>query len=54
MAEDPWLTIVGLGEDGAAGLSPASRAALQTAEVVMGPPRHLALLSDPAFRTHVE
>lgn len=42
--EQPWLTIVGLGEDGAAGLSPASRAALEAAEIVIGPPRHLALL----------
>jgi len=38
------LTIVGLGEDGAAGLCPASRAALDAAEVVIGPARHLALL----------
>lgn len=42
----PWLTIVGLGEDGHAGLSDASRAALAAAEIVMGPPRHLALLPD--------
>jgi precorrin-6Y C5,15-methyltransferase (decarboxylating) len=44
MAEGPWLTIVGLGEDGPDGLPPASRRALEDAEVVMGPPRHLALL----------
>jgi precorrin-6Y C5,15-methyltransferase (decarboxylating) len=44
MAEGPWLTIIGLGEDGADGLSAASRAALEAAEVVIGPPRHLALL----------
>ena len=42
----PWLTIVGLGEDGPDGLSPATRAALESAEVVMGAARHLALLSD--------
>ena len=30
---DPWLVIVGIGEDGLAGLSPASRAALDAAEV---------------------
>lgn len=40
---DPWLTIIGLGEDGPAGLSPASRDALAAAEVVFGGPRHLAL-----------
>ncbi|MAE91946.1 MAG: cobalamin biosynthesis bifunctional protein CbiET [Pelagibaca sp.] len=47
---DPWLTIVGLGEDGAEGLPPASLAALDAAEVVMGPPRHLALLPDVQAR----
>ena len=40
---DPWLAIIGLGEDGPAGLSEASRAALAGAEVVFGAPRHLAL-----------
>lgn len=44
---DPWLTIVGLGEDGLDGLSAASLRALQEAEVIAGAPRHLALL--PAF-----
>lgn len=40
MAE-AWLTIVGMGEDGVAGLGPRSQAALHAAEVIMGPPRHL-------------
>jgi len=40
---DPWLAIIGLGEDGPAGLSGSSRAALAEAEVVFGGPRHLAL-----------
>ncbi|MCR8546877.1 precorrin-6y C5,15-methyltransferase (decarboxylating) subunit CbiE [Salipiger sp. P9] len=48
MAEDPWVTIIGLGEDGPAGLCSASRSALEAAEVVMGPPRHHALLPDLA------
>lgn len=39
----PWLAIVGIGEDGRAGLSPAAAAALDTAEVVYGGRRHLAL-----------
>ncbi|MFD1913155.1 precorrin-6y C5,15-methyltransferase (decarboxylating) subunit CbiE [Halodurantibacterium flavum] len=43
---DPWLTIVGLGEDGPDGLPPASRDALAGAEVVMGAARHLSLLPD--------
>ena len=41
---DPWLTIIGLGEDGPEGLSPASRAALAGARVIFGGPRHLALV----------
>ncbi|QYZ71462.1 precorrin-6Y C5,15-methyltransferase (decarboxylating) subunit CbiT [Neotabrizicola shimadae] len=40
---DPWLTILGIGEDGLNGLSEASRAALAGAEVIFGGPRHLAL-----------
>lgn len=41
---DPWLTLIGLGEDGPEGLSAASRSALQEAEVIMGAKRHLGLL----------
>lgn len=41
---DPWLVIIGLGEDGPEGLSPASREALARAEVIFGGPRHLALV----------
>ncbi|CAM3320237.1 precorrin-6y C5,15-methyltransferase (decarboxylating) subunit CbiE [Paracoccus nototheniae] len=40
---DPWLSIIGMGEDGPAGLSDASRRALAGASVVFGGPRHLAL-----------
>lgn len=42
---DPWLTIVGLGEDGLEGLPDASRAALQAAAVIFGGPRHLDLVA---------
>lgn len=41
---DPWLTIIGLGEDGLAGLSPASRAGLDAAKVIFGGLRHLDLI----------
>ncbi|MCJ2189006.1 precorrin-6y C5,15-methyltransferase (decarboxylating) subunit CbiE [Novosphingobium beihaiensis] len=44
MTDTPWLTIVGIGEDGADGLSLASREALARAELVIGPSRHLSLL----------
>ncbi len=40
---DPWLSIIGLGSDGLAGLSVASRDALTGAEIVFGAPRHLEL-----------
>ena len=40
---NPWLTIIGIGEDGLAGLSDASRKALDAAETVFGGERHLAL-----------
>lgn len=41
--DSPWLTIIGIGEDGLAGLSEASRKALTVAEIVFGGERHLAL-----------
>ncbi|MFP7674627.1 precorrin-6y C5,15-methyltransferase (decarboxylating) subunit CbiE [Marivita sp. S0852] len=44
MADAPWLTIIGVGEDAPDGLPRASLAALDAAEVVMGPTRHLGLL----------
>jgi precorrin-6B C5,15-methyltransferase / cobalt-precorrin-6B C5,C15-methyltransferase len=38
-----WLSIVGIGEDGVTALSPAARALVESAEVVFGGQRHLAL-----------
>ncbi|MBO0734805.1 MAG: precorrin-6y C5,15-methyltransferase (decarboxylating) subunit CbiE [Methylocapsa sp.] len=38
-----WLTLVGIGEDGVTALSPAARAALAQARLVVGGARHLAL-----------
>ncbi|WP_019951143.1 precorrin-6y C5,15-methyltransferase (decarboxylating) subunit CbiE [Kushneria aurantia] len=38
-----WLTLVGIGEDGVAGLGEAARAAVADAEFVFGGTRHLAL-----------
>ncbi len=48
MAE--WLSIIGIGEDGATGLGKASREALALAEVVFGGPRHLAMIIHPDKR----
>ena len=39
----PWLHIVGIGEDGLDGLTPASRAVVEAAEVLVGGARHQAL-----------
>ncbi|MDT5037083.1 MAG: precorrin-6B C5,15-methyltransferase / cobalt-precorrin-6B C5,C15-methyltransferase, partial [Micromonosporaceae bacterium] len=38
------LTVVGIGADGWAGLAGPARAALASAQVVLGSPRHLGLL----------
>ncbi len=40
----PWLGIVGIGEDGLDALSPAARALVEQAEVLVGGGRHLAML----------
>jgi precorrin-6B C5,15-methyltransferase / cobalt-precorrin-6B C5,C15-methyltransferase len=47
----PWLTIIGIGEDGRAGLSPAARAGLDQAELVIGGARHLDLAAPLAAQT---
>jgi len=41
---NPWLAIVGLGEDGLEGLSPAARALVDKAELLVGGERHLAMV----------
>lgn len=40
---EPWLSIIGIGEDGLEGLSAASRGALSKADIVFGGQRHLEL-----------
>ena len=42
----PWLAIVGLGEDGLEGLTPAARALVESAEVLVGGERHLAMVPE--------
>ena len=47
----PWLTVVGIGDDGLAGLSPAARALVETAELLVGGERHQGMVPDtPAER----
>ncbi|MGJ5617944.1 precorrin-6y C5,15-methyltransferase (decarboxylating) subunit CbiE [Sulfitobacter sp. MF3-043] len=40
---DPWLSIIGMADDSATNLPPASRTALDAADIVFGGPRHLKL-----------
>jgi precorrin-6Y C5,15-methyltransferase (decarboxylating) len=49
-----WLNIVGIGEDGLDGLSPAARGLVDTAEILVGGERHLAMIpaDHPAERLH--
>lgn len=49
----PWLHIVGIGEDGMAGLTAATRAVVEAAEVIVGGERH-HVLSDAVKAERVE
>jgi len=42
----PWLTIIGVGDDGLAGLSLSTRVLIDTAEVLVGGDRHQAMVPD--------
>jgi len=46
----PWLSVVGIGEDGLAGVAPAGRALIENAEVLMGGMRHLTLVGHGSAR----
>ena len=35
-AGEPWLSVVGIGDDGLASLSPAARAVVEAGEVLVG------------------
>ena len=43
----PWLHIIGIGEDGLDGLTPATRAVIEAAEVIVGGARHHVLAANP-------
>ncbi|MDJ0684514.1 MAG: precorrin-6y C5,15-methyltransferase (decarboxylating) subunit CbiE [Alphaproteobacteria bacterium] len=43
-SENPWLTVVGIGEDGLEGVAPAGRALINSAEILVGGDRHLAMI----------
>lgn len=46
MRSPPWLTVVGIGDDGLAGLSPVARALVSTAELLVGGERHQAMVAE--------
>jgi precorrin-6Y C5,15-methyltransferase (decarboxylating) len=48
MTAHPWLSIIGIGDDGLDGLSPVARSVLTAADIVFGGKRHLAMLTDKA------
>jgi len=41
-----WLAVVGIGEDGTAGLSPTARTLVETAQVLVGGERHLGMVPE--------
>ena len=45
-----WLSVIGIGADGIAGLAPAAQAMVQAAEVLVGGTRHLAMVNGRAER----
>lgn len=47
-----WLSIIGIGEDGSDGLTPAARTLLETAEILVGGSRHLAMIPDDGRERH--
>jgi precorrin-6B C5,15-methyltransferase / cobalt-precorrin-6B C5,C15-methyltransferase len=51
MSDERWLAVVGIGEDGVDGLSPAARKLVTQAVLVVGGRRHLALAGPLAAET---
>jgi precorrin-6B C5,15-methyltransferase / cobalt-precorrin-6B C5,C15-methyltransferase len=51
MGHNRWLAIVGIGEDGIDGLSPAARRLVAQAEMLVGGARHLALAGSTEAQT---
>ena len=47
----PWLTVIGIGEDGIDGLPPIHRASIAAAELIVGGERHLAMLGETRAET---
>ncbi|MEP3113132.1 precorrin-6y C5,15-methyltransferase (decarboxylating) subunit CbiE [Nisaea sp.] len=48
----PWLRVIGIGEDGLEGLTPTARALVDSAEVLIGGARHLAMVPEDGRERH--
>jgi precorrin-6B C5,15-methyltransferase / cobalt-precorrin-6B C5,C15-methyltransferase len=48
-----WLTVIGIGDDGLAGLSPIASSLLAQAQIIFGGKRHLAMLPAKDLRTQI-
>lgn len=47
----PWLSVVGIGDDGLASLGPRAKAVIEAGDVLFGGERHLAMIADhPGLR----
>jgi precorrin-6Y C5,15-methyltransferase (decarboxylating) len=46
----PWLSVIGIGEDGIYALAPTARALVEAAEILIGGERHLAMVPGSAAR----
>ena len=46
MTASPWITVIGIGEDGLSGLAPARVAEIEAAQVLVGGDRHQGLVAD--------
>ena len=46
MIHEKWLTVIGIGEDGLTGLNAVARSLIDSAEILVGGDRHLAMLPD--------
>ena len=51
-AGTPWLRVIGIGEDGLDGLSTSARALVESAEVLIGGARHLAMVPEDGRERH--
>jgi precorrin-6Y C5,15-methyltransferase (decarboxylating) len=47
----PWLTVIGIGEDGLSGLPAIHRASIAAAKLIVGGERHLAMLGETQAET---